>query len=171
MSPLLDYASLMRLGRFVLREKSNHDSASALRLAILGGPTTLQLRQLIEIFLAAEGMTADVFEGEYGLFRQEILNPGSALDSFKPNLIFLAVGARDVARLPATDARAAEADRFAAAELSDWSSLWETARSKWNATVIQNNFEIEPESRLGTLLCAASGVPCELLAATQPPPR
>jgi FkbH-like protein len=144
-SPLLDYSSLMKFGRFVVRANPADDSTDALRLAIVGGPTTLQLRQLIEIFLAAEGIRAVVFEGEYGLFRQEILNPGSALDAFKPDLLFLAVGARDIARFPAMGASAAEADRFAAGELSDWSSLWEIARSRWNATVIQNNFEIEPD--------------------------
>jgi FkbH-like protein len=144
-SPLLDYSSLMKLGRFVLRERPVGDSTRAVRLAIVGGPTTLQLRQLVELFLAAEGIPAVIFEGGYGLFRQEILNPGSALDAFKPDLLFLAVGARDLARFPAIDASSAEADRVATAELSGWSSLWEIARSRWNATVIQNNFEIEPE--------------------------
>jgi FkbH-like protein len=148
-SPLLDYTSLMKLGRFVLRDAAVHDSSGALRLAIVGGPTTLQLRQLIEIFLAAEGIPAVIFEGEYGLFRQEILNPNSALDSFKPDILFLAVGMRDVVRFPPIEATSAEADSLAGAELGDWSSLWENARSRWNATVIQNNFELEPERLWG----------------------
>lgn len=148
-SPLLDYTSLMKLGRFILRGTSAQDSAHALRLAIVGGPTTVQLRQLIEIFLAAEGIPAVIFEGDYGLFRQEILHPGSALDSFRPDLLFLAVGVRDVVRFPSIEASSVDAECLAAAELSDWSSLWETARSRWNATVIQNNFDLEPERLWG----------------------
>jgi FkbH-like protein len=148
-SPLLDYSSLIQLRRWLPPPEQLAGPAPPLRLAILGGPTTIQLRQLIEVFLAGEGIAAEIFEGEYGLFRHEILTPGSSLDTFAPQVIFLATGARDVMRLPAIDADAGTAKSLAEQELADWSVLWERANTRWNATIIQNNFEVVPDGVLG----------------------
>src|SRR5271157_5035827 len=148
-SPLLDYSSLMKLRRFLAQSKTSGASGPRLRLAILGGPTTTQLRQFIEIFLAAEGIVSEIYESDYGLFRQEILTPGSGLDVFQPQVIFLATGARDVSRFPTLDMGEDVVAQLAAQELDDWAQLWERANQKWNATLIQNNFEIGPGSVMG----------------------
>jgi FkbH-like protein len=164
-SPLLDYSSLMKLRRFLPADRSgatggssasvlssgapSANSGRVVRLSILGGPTTIQLRQLIELYLAGEGIAADIYEAEYGLFRQEILTPGSGLDTFGPEIIFLATGARDVTRLPPIDADAAAVQQFAEAEQAEWIRLWETAKARWNASLIQNNFDPPPERVLG----------------------
>jgi len=118
-------------------------------LAILGGPTTIQVRQLLELFLAGEGIAAEIYEAEYGLFRQEILTPSSGLNRFAPEIVFLATGAREVTRLPPPDADAAAVEQFAETELADWMQLWETAKSRWNATLIQNNFDPPPDRVFG----------------------
>ena len=90
-SPLLDYSSLMKLRRYVSGANVGTNAGTSIgrvvRLAILGGPTTIQLRQLIELFLAHEGIAAEIYEAEYGLFRQEILSPGSGLDQFGPEIV------------------------------------------------------------------------------------
>lgn len=148
-SPFLDYSSLLTLGRFIKTLTADAPSTPALRLAILGGPTTNQLRRLVEVFLAGEGIHFEVYEADYGLFRQEILTPGSGLDVFRPQVVFLATSARDVARHPVIDMDDASVFKLAEAEIADWAHLWETAHSKWNATVIQNNFEVKPGGVLG----------------------
>jgi FkbH-like protein len=148
-SPLLDYSSLIKLRRFLPGDASDAASGRVVRLAILGGPTTIQLRQLIELFLAGEGIAAEIYEAEYGLFRQEILTAGSGLDNFGPEIVFLATGARDVTRVPPIDVDAVAVQQFAETELADWLQLWETAQSRWNATLIQNNFEPSPERVFG----------------------
>jgi FkbH-like protein len=147
-SPLLDYPSLMSLRRFLKAPRAAAGS-HAMRLAILGGPTTIQLRQLIELFLAGEGIAAEIYEAEYGLFRQEILSDGSALDAFRPEVVFLATSARDVGRFPPIDADLQTVERLADAELTQWQGLWARAQSRWNATIVQNNFEVAPHSVLG----------------------
>jgi FkbH-like protein len=148
--PHLDYSSLMKLGRFLPPLSAAATGTNpGLRFAILGGSTTNQLRQLMEIFLAAEGITAHVYESDYGLFRQEILSPGSGLDAFRPQVVFLATSARDVARMPLVDMDEATVSATADEEVADWAGLWRAANQKWNATVIQNNFEIAPGGAWG----------------------
>jgi FkbH-like protein len=148
-SPLLDYSSLMKLRRFLSADDGETLAARVIRLAILGGPTTIQLCQLVELFLASEGVVAKIYEAEYGLFRQEILTPGSGLDNFGPEIVFLANSARDVTRLPPIDADSATVEQFADQEIADWTQLWETAKSRWNATLIQNNFDPTPDRVFG----------------------
>ena len=82
-------------------------------------------------------------------FGTKILTPGSGLDRLAPEIVFLATGARDVTRLPPPDADAAAVEQFAETELADWMQLWETAKSRWNATLIQNNFDPPPDRVFG----------------------
>jgi FkbH-like protein len=145
-SPFLDYSSLFKLRRFLPPEQAHE---KALRLAILGGPTTTQLRQLIEVFLAAQGIAADIYEADYGLFRQEVFTPDSGLDRFRPQVIFLATSARDVTSFPDINSDEKAVANRAEEEAQGWLQLWETCRTRWNATVLQNNFEIAPAGVLG----------------------
>ncbi len=150
--PQVDYSSLLKLRRFLVPTAGGQAAAgkpAPLRLAILGGPTTVQLRQLIEVFLVAEAIAVEIFEGEYGLFRQELLQPSPELVAFAPQMVFIATGVRDIARLPALSADAAEVERLAAQEVESWLALWELAHSRWNATILQNNCEIVPGGALG----------------------
>jgi FkbH-like protein len=147
-SPLLDYSSLMALRRY-LPLRTADDTEPPLRLAILGGPTTIQLRHLIEVFLAAEGVVAEIYESDYGVFRQEILSPDSELNAFRPVIVFLATSARDVIRAPSLGDDEAAVALLADEEAAGWAQLWETASARWNATIIQNNFEIAPGSVFG----------------------
>lgn len=157
-SPLLDYSSLLTLRRFLVPGEKGPET-NTIRLAILGGPTTIQLRQLIEVFLAGAGLHAEIYEAEYGLFRQEILTPGSGLDAFQPNLIFLATSARDIAHSPSLELDTEKASQLAAVEVDEWRRLWETCQARWNATVIQNNFEIMPWGVLGHFALRHPGAP------------
>jgi FkbH-like protein len=148
-SPALDYSSLMKLRRFVRAAAPADGAPGALRLAVLGGPTTTQLAALLETFLAAEDIACVVYEGDYGLFRQEILTPGSGLDRFRPQIVFIAAEARDVSSRPPLTASAEEAAAAAAAEADRWLSLWETAHRRWNCSVVSNTFVAEPWGELG----------------------
>lgn len=147
-SPALDYSSINALHAF-LPPQSAAEGARAVRLAILGGPTTVQLRRVVEAFLAAEEIAADVYECDYGLFRQEILTPGSGLDRFHPDIVFLATGARDVSGFPPADADEVAVAALAEREIAGLAALWSIAQARWSATVIQNNFEVAPGSSFG----------------------
>lgn len=138
-SPMLDYTSMFRLGKFI-PIPADDSSEDTLRIAVLGGPTTIQLVRLLEIVIAAEGIKAVIYQCEYGLFRQEILMSGSGLDVFKPQIIFLAVDARDITHIPTNTMKDEELEDILHQETSSWIKLWEVAISKWGATVIQNTF-------------------------------
>jgi hypothetical protein len=147
-SPELDYTSLLNLRKF-LGQPAAGRNGYPLRLAVLGGPTTLQLVELMRVFLAAHGVPVEIYECEYGLFRQEVLTPGSGLDRFQPQIVFIATGARDVAALPPITAKPDEVEDMARDEVAGWLGLWETIRDRWGAAIIQNTFEASPWTVMG----------------------
>ena len=73
LTPTLDYTSAQSLNRFRKALPASLRGRSRLKLAILGGFTTHQLRDLIELYLFAAGISAEIYEADYGVFRQEIL--------------------------------------------------------------------------------------------------
>lgn len=162
-TPKLDFTSLRSLLKF--RESGCRLEERPLRLAVLGGPTTAQLVQGIQAFLWAEQISAEIYEGGYGLFRQDILTEGSGLDRFHPELIFLATDRRDLlSPPPGTSAESLE--DLIRSEATGWTTLWETARQKWNATVIQNTFADTGYPVLGHLAHRMAASPEAYAAAT-----
>lgn len=141
----LDYSALRKLRKHALHGRS----AEGPRIAVLGGPTTIQLVEMLELFLAHEGLLGPVHQCEYGLFRQELLVPGSDLDRFRPDIVVIATGWRDLMHTPGPDVSAADAREAAARELADWTALWSQARDRWGAWVIQNVFDAPPHPPLG----------------------
>jgi len=101
LTPTLDYTSAQSLNRFHKALPASLRGRSRLKLAILGGFTTHQLRILIELYLFATGISAVIYEADYGVFRQEILDPSSDLYHFEPGVIFLATHWRNIGHLPA----------------------------------------------------------------------
>ena len=158
--PDLGYTELMALRRLVRLEE---DSASKpLRVAVLGGATTIQFVQLLELFLAAHGVAATFYESEYGVFRQELLMPGSGLDRFGPDVIVVATDSRDVS-FPAFTSDVKDAESVLAREAEGWAALWESAATRHGATVIQNTFEVPPWSVFGNFGLRHPGAPQNFL--------
>ncbi|HOD83370.1 MAG: hypothetical protein BWX88_02919 [Planctomycetes bacterium ADurb.Bin126] len=150
--PDLDYTSAQSLVRAVKKLRSaGLEGPKPLRLAVLGGFTTTQLCQLIDLYLFAAGADVELYEAEYGIFRQEILDESSGLYAHKPSLVFLAVSWRDLTHLPTiSDDRAAVRAKVQA-ELDEWAQLWRTAHQRLGCQIIQNNFEEPPWRALGNL--------------------
>jgi FkbH-like protein len=138
--PDLDYTSTQSFCRIRRRlDDSQIHFTHTARLAVLGGFETKSLVALIELHLFAAGVSAEIYEADYGLFRQEILDPGSGLYEFAPQIVVLAVNGRDLAHQPGFCSDRDGLHGAAEAELADWFALWDTAHRKLGCQVIQNN--------------------------------
>ena len=141
LSPSLDYTSAQSLYRFYEKLPESVKGRTRTKIAILGGFTTHQLRQLIELYVFTGNVSAEIYEADYGVFRQEILDPSSGLYKFEPNTIFLATHWRNLGRLPQiTDSRQ-KVTELLEEEYSDWALLWQTAHDRLKCQILQNNFD------------------------------
>jgi FkbH-like protein len=148
--PTLDYTSAQSLCRICaqIRERKA-TTATKTRLAVLGSFTTKQLVSLIDLYLFAAGINAELYEADYGVFRQEILDPGSALYEFQPQIVFLATSWRDLVIRPKMSDGREQVARMVESEQADWHRLWETLQSRCGCQVIQNNFVMPAVRALG----------------------
>jgi FkbH-like protein len=139
--PGTDFSALRSLHRLYAELKTRVEPRQKIRLALLGGGTTSPLAQAVELALFSMGGEAEVYESSNGVYRQEILDPDSELYRFRPDVIFLAVGWRDLLRRPPLGARREEVAASVDAELADWSALWRAAHENSGGLVVQNSFD------------------------------
>lgn len=127
------------------------------RVAVLGTTTTSQLAGLLDLFLFAQGVDAEIYEAPYGLLRQEILDPSSDLYQFAPQFVFLATTRRDLSPMPrASDAPEAVEEAVEAA-VGEWERLWQTLHERTGCQIVQNNFDAAPWRAFGNLELSQPG--------------
>jgi FkbH-like protein len=98
------------------------------RLALIGSSTLAHLVPAIRVAAVRRGFWVDVFEGHYGMYRQELVESQSDLHSFKPDVVLIALDAHHIA---------AGDSSSAAASLELMQSCWKLAKEDLGATVIQ----------------------------------
>ena len=155
-----DFAGWLAASRLWQRHRADLPPAPRrARVAVLGSYTTTQLTGLLPVACARAGVDVEVYECGYGLYRQELLDPASGLHAFEPDVVVLAVDAAEV------DLPPSPADPGAAveAELGRWTSLWDLARERFGARVVQHGVVVPPDEPLGHLAARAPGSRSALL--------
>jgi len=140
-TPTSDFTAFQSLYRIYSKLKPHIGLPQRPRLAILGGCTTTQIAQAIELALFSQGGGVEVFETEYGVYRQEILDPGSELYRFQPTIVLLATTWRDLIHRPSVELGREEITALVDAELAGWSALWRTVHDRSGCLVVQNTFD------------------------------
>jgi FkbH-like protein len=125
------------------------------RIAILGGSTTAELKDMLELFLLHSGFKPVFYESEYNRYFEDLAFPDSALKSFKPDVIYLHTSNINIMRYPSLTDDAGGVERLVEEELQKFKTLWDRAELNYNCPVIQNNFEMPHARVLGNLDCYA----------------
>ena len=123
------------------------------RLAVVGSFTTLQLSKILPLAAWHEGIELQVWEAPFGQYRQELLDPMSALYRSQPDFIVLAVHEGEL-QLPFLSERPED---DVAQEVARWTGLWQAAARHSSARVAQFNFALPAEAPLGHLGTRLSG--------------
>jgi FkbH-like protein len=108
---------------------------------------------MLRLAALARGIDLLLYEGDYGQYEQDLRNPDSGLYGFGPDMILVAVHHRAL-QLPAFSEAP---DEEIEAELQRWRGLWQVARERANAEVIQFNFVPPPDVALGHLATRLAG--------------
>ena len=112
------------------------------RIAVLGGSTTHDIIQVLELFLLNEGIQPIFYESEYGQFYQDGIFGNETLNQFNPDLIFIHTTNRNLdAVYPTVQDTKETVQQRVDEQMSMYTQLWESLRNKFHCTIIQNNFE------------------------------
>ena len=110
-------------------------------IAILGGSTTSDIKLVLELFLLNYGIQPNFYESEYNQFWQDGVFGNEELDNFKPDIIFIHTTNKNIENYPIITDSKEDIDKKMNTEFQKFKQLWESLNNKFNAVIIQNNFD------------------------------
>ena len=133
------------------------------RLAILASSTVDHLPPAIRVAGLRRRLLIEVHSGTFGQYRQDLLDPASALHKFRPQAALFSLSAREaIASIPVA-ATAAEVDGATQRFIAELRSLWRKAR-EIGAAVIQQTFIDVTEPLFGGYDRIVPGAPGAVVA-------
>jgi predicted enzyme involved in methoxymalonyl-ACP biosynthesis len=111
-------------------------------IAILGGSTTHDIKEILELFLLNFGIGSIFYESEYGQYWQDAMFGNPTLEELKPDIIFIHTSNRNITAYPTVKNSFAEIDKMLDDQYRHFEAMWERLYEKYNCPIIQNNFEM-----------------------------
>ena len=136
---------------------------SPLRVALLASHTVDHLVPGIRVAGLARRLALEVEVAPYGLYRQVLLDPASPLEDFRPQVVVLALDARDAPIGLPLDASADQAEAAVAARVTELRRLWARARERFGARVVQQTLLSSDPPLFGGFDALVSASPVALL--------
>ena len=110
-------------------------------IAILGGSTTSEIKNMLEIFLLNYGIKPNFYESEYNKYYEDAIFGNEQLDEFNPDIIYIHTTNRNITDYPTLYDDEKTIDEMLNNEYNKYKKIWEALKNKYKATIIQNNFE------------------------------
>ncbi|NTV16636.1 MAG: HAD-IIIC family phosphatase [Chlorobiaceae bacterium] len=147
----IDASALLRKKKAIRRDLLNRSDFIERRIAILGGSTTAEIRDMLELFLLHDGIKPVFYESDYNRYFEDIMFPDNGLKDFQPHIIFIHTTSVNITRFPALHENSEDVDRLLSSETGRFFSLWDRIATDYSCPVIQNNFELPHYRLLGNL--------------------
>ena len=110
-------------------------------IAILGGSTTHDIKDVLELFLLNYGIKPTFYESEFGLYWQDAMFDNPELMEFHPDIIIIHTSNRNITSYPDLDDDVAMVDSIIESEYEKFRTMWDKLSDTYACPIIQNNFE------------------------------
>ncbi len=111
------------------------------KIAILGGSTTSDIKDMLEIFLLNYGIKPTFYESEYNKYYEDAMFGNKELDEFHPDIIYIHTTNKNILNYPTMLDNENTINEKLNSEYDRLAKMWDKLFQKFNATIIQNNFE------------------------------
>lgn len=118
-------------------------------IAILGGYTTAEIKDMLELFLLNYQIKPTFYESEYNQYYEDAMFPNKQLEDFKPDVIYICTSNRNVMAKPQISHTRENVDEILNVELSRFRAMWDRLSSVYGCSIIQNNMEMPLYRLLG----------------------
>ena len=116
-------------------------------IAVLGGSTTNDVVDILELFLLNNGIEPVFYQSEYGRYWEDGVFDNPVLHSFQPDIIYVHTTNRNIAAYPEPSYDKSTVDSMLKEQYKHYETLWSRLQEKYDCPIIQNNFEL-PYTRL-----------------------
>ncbi len=117
------------------------------RVAVLGGSTTDEVVDHLELFLLNYGIKTEFYQSEYDKYMEDALFGNEKLDSFKPDIVYIHTNWRNITSFPTPAHTVNDINQMLECEYQRFVAIWESIEKRYGCPVIQNNFD-RPNYRL-----------------------
>ena len=158
-SPTLHYLrieDLLQQRKRLRRQFLETPNLRELRIAVLGGVTTNEVVDYLELLLLDSGFKPVFYQSEYNrYFEDAVLEPGK-LAEFKPEIVYVHTHWMNVQNTGlGVAATVTELQQAVAAELTKYQEIWNSIHQTVGCQIIQNNFETPPIGLMGNSDCVS----------------
>ncbi|MBQ6019122.1 MAG: HAD family hydrolase [Clostridia bacterium] len=136
-----DAAKLKRKRKAILKELMNREGLTEKRIAILGGSTTHDIMETLELFLLDQGIRPVFFESEYAQYWQDTMFGNETLRMLQPDVIFIHTSMRNITEFPSPSSSKDEIEAMLSRQYGHFSAMWDKLIQDYRCPIIQNNFE------------------------------
>jgi FkbH-like protein len=129
----------------------NKEVITECKIAILSGSTTALVSRLLKLFLLNNGIKVEVFEGHFGNFFIDAINPSAELLAFKPDIVYIhtsRVNLKSFGNLRGF-VTGEDGNTFVDDEISQSLKIWKSLSGRLDCWIIQNNFDFPVDLALG----------------------
>ena len=112
------------------------------KVAVLGGSTTNEVVQQLDIFLLHNGISAEFYQSEYAQYWQDAVFGTEELNTFAPDIIYIHTNWHNIERFPSIEDSKEQVASLLENEYNRFVQMWEKLTENFHCPIIQNNFEI-----------------------------
>lgn len=117
------------------------------KVAILGGSTTNEIADQLEIFLLRYGIKAQIYQSEYGKYFEDSVFGNKILDEFQPDIVYIHTNWRNITEFPSISTYSEDVENILKSQFNRFTVVWDAVRKRYRCPIIQNNFD-RPSYRL-----------------------
>lgn len=148
----LDAGKILRKKKSLKNKLLSRKEFKSVNIAILGGSTTAEIKNILELFLLKIGLKPRFYESAYNHYYEDALFGSKELDQFNPDIIYIHTTNKNILSFPAPQDSAEDIDVKLENEINKYKEIWQSL-SKFNCAIIQNNFDYPENRSLGNLDC------------------
>ncbi len=146
-------------GEYILKKKKsikrtlieNKQKRIHVKIAVLGGSTTNDIKLVLELFLLNYGLEPEFYESEYDQFYEDVMFDNEKLRTFQPDIIYIHTSGRNIKRYPGLTDSAEQVEEILECEYRHYERMWEKIKKTYHCTIIQNNFEMPYYRLMGNM--------------------
>ena len=160
MFELLDYPLntklILRKKISLKKELSKKENLVVKKIAILGGTSTNEIKEQLELFLLKSNIKPEFFECDYGKYYETVIFDNKTLFDFKPDFIYIHTSIENIESL--NDNNKTNKEK-AIIEFKKLETIWKKIDENLKCPIIQDNFEPPFFRPLGNFdITAAEGI-------------
>jgi FkbH-like protein len=135
---------LLQKRKKLRRELRAAEGLRPIRIAVLGGTTTSELVDLLELILLADGFDPVFYQSEYNRFFEDAVLEPETVRAFRPDLVYVHTHYKNICHFPKISDGEVAFEAALNAEFERFEAIWSSLHNVIGCQVIQNNFELPP---------------------------